>query len=47
MYGTYYFCILFIKACKTALTSAVFCVPKVGRKIDDNNGASLGANEPT
>lgn len=47
MWKTYYFCILFIKACKTAFTSAVFCVPKVGLRIDDNNGAILEASDPT
>lgn len=35
---TYYLCILFIRACKTARTSAVLCGENVGRKETDNNG---------
>lgn len=43
---TYYFWILFISACRTARTSAVFCGENVGRKAANINGDKRCMSRP-
>lgn len=43
---TYYFWILFINACNTALTSAVLCGWNIGRKAAANRGANRCDKSP-